>query len=134
MRNFSLQGSLPPVAVVCLLVAFQCRPVSSPDDPVTVTNLRFTPSAFDSFKRNAEMKYTLSSPASVSLYIVKRDSSRHELLVKTLARGLAETKGSHSVTWIGDTDGHYFAPVGIYLGLIRIGSERFETVVEVFHY
>ena len=116
------------------LTSLRCNVPTSSDDPGAVTSLHFTPSAFDSFRRNTEMKYFLKSPATLSIYIVKRDSLQHELLVKTLVTGLEETKGSHAVTWIGDTNEHYFAPVGLYFGLISIGTRRFQTVVQVFHY
>ena len=79
------------------------------------------------------MKYSLKIPSTVSIYIVKKDSTRKELLVKTLAEDLNETKGSQSITWIGDTDQRLFAPSGIYFGVIQIQQRRFETIVQVFH-
>ena len=123
--------------LLCGLLALSflgCNMPASSDDPDAVTSLHFTPSAFDSFRRNTELKYFLKSPSTLSIYIVKRDSLQHELLVKTLVTSLEETKGSHAVTWLGDTNEHYFAPVGLYFGLVSIGTRRFQTVVQVFHY
>ncbi len=111
-----------------------CRLQTPADDSDIVTSLHFTPSAFDSFMRNTEMKYTLKSPATLNIYIVKRDSSQHELIVKTLVTNLNETKGSHSITWIGDTDQHFFAPIGIYFGVVQIQSHSYRTIVQVFHF
>ena len=80
------------------------------------------------------MKYSLKDASVVSVYIVKKDSTNRELLVKTLAENLNETKGSHSITWIGDTDQRLFAPVGIYFGVVHLQQYRFETIVQVFHF
>ena len=114
--------------------ALRCTLPGAPDDPNMITSLRFTPSAFDSFKRNTELKYVLSAAATVDAFIVRRDSMQSELLVRTLAEDLTETKGSHSITWIGDTDQGFFAPAGIYFGVLRIKNRRFETIVQVFHF
>lgn len=116
------------------LCSFQCKLPTATDDPNVISSLHFTPSAFDSFRRNTEMKYSLKAASVVSIYIVKKDSTKRELLVKTLVEGLNETKGSHSITWIGDTDQRLFAPVGIYFGLVHIQNQRFETIIQVFHY
>ena len=113
---------------------FQCKPPDATDDPNLITSLRFTPSAFDSFKRNTELRYSLGSAAIVSAYIVRRDSTQYEMLVKSLAEHLSETKGAHSITWIGDTDHGLFAPAGIYFGVIRVNDQRFETIIQVFHF
>ncbi|MBI5021782.1 MAG: hypothetical protein HZB59_10110 [Ignavibacteriales bacterium] len=104
------------------------------DDPALVSNLRFSPSAFDSFRRNTELKYTLKNPSEVSIYIMKKDSLQNDVLVKTLVENAVETKGTHSTTWLGETNQRYFAPVGIYFGVLKIGSRRFETSVQVFHF
>ena len=112
----------------------QCKFPTAVDDSNVISSLHFTPSAFDSFQRNTEMKYSLKAASVVSVYIVKKDSTNRELLVKTLAEDLNETKGSHSITWIGDTDQRLFAPVGIYFGLVHIQNQQFETIIQVFHY
>ncbi len=111
-----------------------CRLPDQAADGDVVSSLHFTPSAFDSFKRNTELKYSLKDASTLNIYIVKKDTTQKELLVKTLVEDLADTKGSHSVTWIGDTDQHYFAPIGIYFGVVQIQDHRFETIVQVFHY
>jgi hypothetical protein len=80
------------------------------------------------------MKYSLSRPASVFAYIVRRDGTSGESVVKTLALDLSDTKGSHSITWIGDTDQRLFAPSGIYYGLLVIEGHRYEAIVQVFHF
>ena len=110
-----------------------CRFPNEAYDPNVITSLHFTPSAFDSFRRNTEMKYSLKSASIVSVYIVKKDSAQKELLVKTLVEDLNETKGSHSITWIGDTDQRLFAPAGTYFGVVQLQQHRFQTIVQVFH-
>lgn len=117
-----------------LVMAAGCK-LASPDPTTTlVTSLRFTPSAFDSFKRNTELKYSLGAPSTVTISIIKRDSAMQDYLVKTLAENLNETKGSHSVTWLGDTDQRLFAPAGVYFGVLRIHDQQYETIVQVFHF
>jgi flagellar hook assembly protein FlgD len=54
--------------------------------------------------------------------------------VKTIVENLNATKGSNSVTWIGDTNQKYFAPVGTYYGIVQTQNHRFETTVQVFHF
>ena len=121
-----------PIMLVLFLVS--CKLPTAADDPSIVSNLRFTPSAFDSFTKNTEVQYTLKNPVAVNISIVKRDSSGQEFLVKTIAEDIHETKGTHRHTWLGDTEKGLFAPIGTYIGLIRIESQRFETTVLVFHF
>lgn len=104
------------------------------EDASLVTSLRFSPSAFDSFRRNTEIRYTLKSPSTVSINIVRRDSAGQMFLVNTIAENTYETKGSHSHTWLGDTRSGLFAPSGLYLGVLRIGDKQYETSVRVFHF
>ena len=111
-----------------------CSHPSQLDDPELVTSLRFSPSAFDSFKTNTQMLYTLKAPATLNAYILKVDSTGKEYLVKTLVLNAAESKGSHAHTWLGDTDDGLFAPTGTYIGVIQIQQRRFESTVLVFHY
>jgi flagellar hook assembly protein FlgD len=111
-----------------------CNYPSQLDDPELVNSLRFSPSAFDSFKSNTEMRYTLKIPMALNAYILRSDSTGKEFLVKTLAVNAAESKGSHAHTWLGDTDDGYFAPPGLYIGIIQIQERRFEATILVFHY
>ena len=140
MTNFSPDPipSFPARAgftlLVLLILTVSCRIPSAQDDPDLVTSLHFTPSAFDSFRRNTELKYSLKTASTVSIYIVRQDSALGESLVRTLVEKLAETKGAHSITWLGDSDQHLFVPTGTYFAMVRIGGRHFETVVEVFHF
>ena len=111
-----------------------CNLPNSADDPTVVSNLRFTPSAFDSFTKNTEVQYTLKNPMAVNISIVKRDSSGQEYLVKKLAEDIHETKGTHRHTWLGDTEKGLFAPIGTYIGIVQIESNRFEATVLVYHF
>lgn len=111
-----------------------CNLPSALDDPELVSSLRFSPSAFDSFKSNTEIRYTLKCPASLNAFVIKRDSTGKDYLVKTLAVNAAESKDSHAHTWLGDADDGYFAPPGDYTGVIQIQSRRSEATVLVFHY
>jgi hypothetical protein len=120
--------------VAASLGGFQCKLPTASDTSGIISSLHFTPSAFDSFRRNSEMKYSLKVASIVSSSIVRRDSAYREQLVKTLAENLNETTGAHSITWIGDTDQHLFAPAGIYFGVVRIQNLRFETIIQVFHF
>jgi hypothetical protein len=116
-----------------LLSLIACSLPTALDDPTLVTNLRFSPSAFDSFKANTAIYYTLKTPATLSIYILKRDSSSQDYLVKTLVENVNESKGSHSHTWLGDSDEGLFAPIGTYIAAVRIRNKQFEAAVLVFH-
>jgi hypothetical protein len=128
MRNHDL------FCLIILSLLSSCNRPSALDDPELVNSLRFSPSAFDSFKSNTEIRYTLKCPAAMNAFVIKRDSAGKEYLVKTLAVNAAESKGSHAHTWLGDTDDQFFAPPGDYTGVIQIQSRRFEATVLVFHY
>ncbi len=118
----------------CLLLFFPgCRDPFSIDDRGLVTSLRFVPSAFDSFRANTEVKYTLSAPSTVTLSIVSRGNGRDQL-VATLASCISETKGTHGHTWLGNTNAGEFAPAAVYVGVLQIEARRFEAVVQVFHF
>lgn len=110
-----------------------CSLPTALDDPALVTNLRFSPSAFDSFRTNTAIYYTLKTPATLSIYILKRDSTNQDYLVKTLVENVNESKGTHSHTWLGDNDDGLFAPIGTYIGAVRIRNKQFEAAVLVFH-
>jgi hypothetical protein len=123
------------VAPAVLLISLvSCKLPTPLDDPELVTSLRFSPSAFDSFKTNTEIRYTLGSPATLSAFIFKLDSTGKQFFVKTLVQNVTESKGSHSHTWLGDTDAGIFAPTGTYIGSIQIQHRSFEATVLVFHY
>ena len=117
-----------------LMVVSACDHPSQLDDPELVSSLRFSPSAFDSFKSNTEVRYSLKSPATLHAFIITRDSTGKEYLVKTIATDAAESKGSHAHTWLGDTNQQLFAPPGSYIGVIQTQHRRFEAGVLVFHY
>jgi hypothetical protein len=119
-------------ATLALLTS--CSHPSQLDDPDLVSSLRFSPSAFDSFKSNTQILYSLKAPATLNAYILKLDSTGKEYLVKTLVLNAAESKGSHAHTWLGDTDDQLFAPPGLYFGVIQIQKIRFEATVLVFHF
>jgi flagellar hook assembly protein FlgD len=118
------------IGLLFSLLATSC---SMPSGTATViSSLRFSPSAFDSFKRNTELRYTLKEPARVSAVVVKRGSP--DLLVKSLFSDLDETTGSHAHTWLGDTDAGRFAPSGDYVAVVTTANERSEATVTIFHY
>ena len=117
-----------------LFILVSCKLPTAADDPSIVSNLRFTPSAFDSFTKNTEVQYTLKNPVTVSISIVKKDSSGQEFLVRTIAEDIRETKGTHRHTWLGDNEKGLFAPIGTYIGIVQIESQRFEATVLVFHF
>lgn len=115
------------------LLALSCQLPAPADDPDLITNLRFSPSAFDSFRHNTEIRYTLKNPARLSVVIVHRDSSGAESIVATLASEIPETSGTHAHTWLGDTMHGAFAPAGRYLGRVLVGRRTFDTAVLVYH-
>jgi hypothetical protein len=121
-------------AVASVVLVSGCTLPTALDDPTLVSNLHFSPSAFDSFRTNTEIRYTLKAPATVSIFISKKDSVGGEFLVKTLIENVQETKGSHAHTWLGDTNQGQFAPRGSYIGVVQIQHKRFEAAVLVFHF
>jgi len=128
---------LPHAAAIVLLSAYVlpgCSMPTSADDADIVANLRFSPGAFDSFRRNTEILYTLKKPGYVTFSIVRRTASGTDQPVLTLFSGLLESKGYHSHTWLGDTSQGLFAPPGDYIGIVRVGDRRFEAAVRVFHF
>jgi hypothetical protein len=124
----------PAAIIVIFSLLSGCKLPSALDDPELVTSLRFSPSAFDSFKSNTQILYSLKASALLNAYILKIDSTGKEYLVKTLVLNAAESKGSHAHTWLGDTDDALFAPTGTYIGVIQIQQRRFEATVLVFHF
>jgi hypothetical protein len=134
MRTKLMKSNLIAALLPLFVMTLSCKLIPTASNAMSVTSLRFAPSAFDSFKRNTEMKYSLGAPSTVTITIIKRDSSNRDYLVKTLGENLRETKGSHSITWLGDTDQHLFAPAGVYFGVLHIREQQYETVVQVFHF
>ncbi len=130
-----LQLSLPAAAMFFSAFALSgCRTPTATDDDTILANLRFSPGAFDSFRRNTEILYTLQQPARVSFSIVRRLPSGIDQPVITLFTELMESKGYHSHTWLGDTSGGLFAPAGDYIGVVRLGTAKYEANVRVFHF
>jgi hypothetical protein len=128
---------LPGTAALLVLTALAlsgCRTPTAADDADIVANLRFSPGAFDSFRRNTEILYTLKQPARVTVSIVHRTASGADQPVVTLFAEIMESKGYHSHTWLGDTSQGLFAPAGDYIGVVRVEDRRFEAVVRVFHF
>ena len=121
------------VLVSALLVS-ACRLPTSVESDDVVASLRFSPAAFDSFRRNTQVFYTLKQSARVTLSIVRRPAQGEDQPVITLFTELLESKGFHSHTWLGDTSAELFAPPGDYVGIIRVGDRSFEAAVRVFHF
>jgi len=111
------------------MLFISCRSPLTADD-LLVTSCRFEPPLFDSFKANTKLSYTLSEPATVSVYILDRQRE----VIKTVAVNLAESKGSHSHGWKGDSDDTLFVTTGIYIGQVKTNGKTFEATVEVFHW
>ncbi len=109
-----------------------CSLPSSSD--LIVSSLRCSPSAFDSFRANTEIRYTLVKPATVTITIAQRNSSGQLILVNTLAENINETKGSHGHTWLGDTAAGLFAESGNYIAVLQIENSQYEAGVRVFHF
>ncbi|MGA9116802.1 MAG: hypothetical protein WB626_08510 [Bacteroidota bacterium] len=120
-------------ALLFLALPASCR-LPPEAEPAGVADLRFSPSAFDSFRANTQIRYSLKVPAVVTIMIVQRDTTGRLLYVNTLVANTLETKGTHAHTWLGDTFTGYFAPAGLYFGILQTGSERFEAAVRVFHF
>jgi len=110
-----------------------CTQPSAAEHPHLVTDLRFSPSAFDSFRGNTQLRYRLAAPSVLTIYITRLDTFGEEQLVRTIMQNLSETRGVHSHTWLGDTEQGFFAPVGRYVGVVRTERRRFETLVTVYH-
>jgi hypothetical protein len=108
-------------------------PVEAGDSDI-LANLRFSPGAFDSFRRNTEILYTLKEPARVTFSIVRRTPAGVEQPVVTLFTELLESKGYHTHTWLGDNSQGLFAPAGDYVGIVRVDDRRYEAAVRVFHF
>lgn len=120
-------------AIALALVALSCRFPTASDEAEIITSLRFSPSAFDSFKHNTELRYSLKNPVRITVMIVHRDSTGVESLVQTLGSNMLESAGAHAHAWLGDTMRGEFAPAGRYLGRLELGTQRFETEVIVYH-
>jgi len=116
-----------------LILLGSCRiPINGPAGAL-VSNFQFEPEAFDSFVGVSRARYNLSQAAYTSLSIVRLTDEGKRIHVITLFENLFEAKGSHDHMWLGDTDEGTFAPSGTYIGVLRAGSEHYETVVRVYH-
>jgi len=98
--------------------------------PNIITNLRFSPDTFDSYKHNTSLKYTLLKEALVSIEIYDSKGNK----IKRLLENLEETKGSHSHGWLGIADKGVFAPAGVYLAKVKADYSEAFASVEIFHY
>jgi hypothetical protein len=116
-----------------LLSVASCRMPASQDTDELVSHFRFEPEAFDSFFGVSRAQYSLREASVTSLSIVKRSDHGQNTLVMTLFENLYESKGTHKHVWLGDTRDGIFAPSGIYVGVLQIGSLHFEAVVRVYH-
>lgn len=100
-------------------------------EPELVKSLKFEPPLFDSFKQNTVLKYTLTKPAVVSIYIYDREGNK----VKTIAENLNLTQGAQSHGWKGDNDKGEFQTAGIYIGAVAVkGNKTYKATVEIFHW
>ena len=116
---------------VCLIVELYITSCGvNPLRPNIITNLRFSPDTFDSYKRNTSLKYSLLKEAEVSIEIYNSSGNK----VKTLIENLSETKGTHSHGWLGISDKGVFAPAGIYIAKLKADYDEAFSSVEVFHY
>jgi len=79
-RGRSRGGYLFLVAMLMNLIS--CKLPTAADDPSIVSNLRFTPSAFDSFTKNTEVQYTLKNPVAVNISIIKKIHPVRNILSK----------------------------------------------------
>ena len=125
-----------PCLAGCMIFASiaGCRMPSAANDAELIANLRFSPPAFDSYRRNTEILYTLAQPAHVSFSIIRRLASGEVQPVTDIFAELYESKGSHAHTWLGDTSSGLFAPPGEYVGVVTVDGCRYEAPVRVFHY
>jgi len=121
------------ILILLTLSMVQCNHPSATDDPEVLSNLRFAPGAFDSFRRNTELKFTLRHPVTLDITIERNAAPGPSFVVKRLVQNAYQTKGSHSIAWLGDTDEELFAAAGVYIGVVNISNRRFETIVQVFH-
>jgi hypothetical protein len=105
-----------------------------PADPQNLlSNLHFEPGAFDSFTSSTRLRYTLREAATTTAVIIRRTPEGGVQPVATLFQTLHESTGSHSHTWIGNTDAGTFAAAGTYIAVLEAGGESYETEVRVYH-
>jgi hypothetical protein len=85
---------------LCVLLApllFSC----SVPEPEIVKSLRFEPPLFDSFKQNTYLRYTLTKPAEVSIYILTTATEKElkpSLKTYALLKDLKATVGKATTT------------------------------------
>jgi hypothetical protein len=121
------EGRVRGVVSLMLLFFLSC----SAPEPEIVKSLRFEPPLFDSFKQNTYLRYTLTKPAEVSIYILNSNGER----IKTIAENLRLTQGNQSHGWKGDNDKGEFQTTGIYIGAVVVkGNKTYKATVEIFHW
>ena len=126
-----MQSKKRLVLIILGFLFFFCTSCGvNPLRPNIITNLRFSPDTFDSYKRNTSLKYTLLKQAEVSIHIYDANGN----LVKTLLENLKETKGTHSHGWLGISDKGFFVPVGVYLAKVKADYDEAYAIVEIFHF
>ena len=127
---------MSPSLIICLILSaamlVSCRLPADVDAESLVTNFRFSPAAFDSFKQSTELRYSLAAPSDVSCMIIRRTAVA-DALVTILCVSVRESKGTHAHTWLGETYAGQFAPAGDYIGIVRVRDRGFEATVRVYH-
>jgi len=124
------RGLMPSVYLIIGLCILWTGCGINPFEPDIITNLRFSPDTFDSYKRNTSLKYSLLKSAKVSIHIYDSNGEK----VKTLISNLLETKGTHSHGWLGISDKGQFVPAGIYLAKVKADADEAFASVEIFHF
>jgi hypothetical protein len=116
--------------MITLILTLTLANCTTPE-PELVKSLRFEPPLFDSFKQNTKLKFELIKPATLDIYITNREGKT----IKTIATSISLTQGTQTFGWKGDTDEGYFAPVGIYIGVVNVKNNKtYKTTVEIFHW
>lgn len=103
--------------------------LNNPFRPEIITSLRFSPDAFDSYKRNTSIKFTLTRRATVSAWIT---NSRGEVIIQ-LTQEIEQTRGTHSLAWLGlDLNGTFVTP-GVYIAWVSADYDTASASVVVYH-
>ena len=103
--------------------------LNNPFRPEIITSLRFSPDAFDSYKRNTSIRFALTRRATVSAWIT---NSGGEVIIQ-LAEEFEQTRGTHSLAWLGlDLNGTFVTP-GVYIAWVSADYDRASASVVVYH-
>ena len=103
--------------------------LNNPFRPEIITSLRFSPDAFDSYQRNTSIRFTLTRRATVSAWI---SNSGGEIIIQ-LAQKIEQTRGTHSLAWLGlDGNGTFVTP-GVYIAWVSADYDRASASVVVYH-